>query len=138
LELPDAAAKQHAPPNQGNFRLFVNVLVNGNTVDSIVGEGVVVNSTAIFSVIGNELLQISAANTVVRFNMQIEGNPPSTFVQRCRIIFTRLQWHGGNVGCDGAGRAAFDHQRRRDQHPVVAVALLALGGVVGSIANMLA
>jgi hypothetical protein len=77
----------------GQTSLGVPVLVNGSLVDnSIFGAAQLSNGQAAFSVTGNKLLQISAANTVLGFNVLFQtGLNPSVNVFTCRINFTRLQ-----------------------------------------------
>jgi hypothetical protein len=77
----------------GQISLSVNVLVNGNVVDHAFGGGTFSNRQATFDVIGDSLLQISAANTVVGFNVAFStnGGTPQVFLNGCRIVFTRLQ-----------------------------------------------
>src|SRR5208283_658746 len=78
-------------PTGGAQTLGVNVLVNGNVVDSTFGGAQLVNNGTTFSVIGDTLLQISAANTVVGFNVFFQSNnPPSVGLFGCRVVFTRL------------------------------------------------
>jgi hypothetical protein len=89
-----AIAHQIFAANQSGFAtMFVLVRVNGIQADGIGGAGVLspgsTSSAAILPVIGDVLLQISGANTIVGFEVLI-GNSTSLPVG-CRIIFTRLQ-----------------------------------------------
>jgi hypothetical protein len=78
----------------GTAGFGVQVLVNGTLVDNgVFGEATIGNPETVFQVMGDLLLQISAANAVVRFNAIFSvGNSLLTQVSGgCRIIFTRLQ-----------------------------------------------
>jgi hypothetical protein len=80
------------PGAGGQASLEVNVLVNGNVVDTQGGGGQLSEGKAAFDVIGALLLQISAPNTVVGFNVAFSPNiPQQVFLNGCRIVFTRLQ-----------------------------------------------
>jgi hypothetical protein len=83
------------PPNVGGLAAIqVNVLVNANTFASVLGTAFTIptplNSEALVPVNDNELLPISAANTVVGFNVQFAGTT-SAVLGGCRIIFTQLK-----------------------------------------------
>jgi hypothetical protein len=79
------------PVNVTSFRIFTNVKVNAKTVDSFQADALTVNGAAFFPLTGNALLQITAANTTVGFNAQIQGSATTGVVFGCRIVFTRLQ-----------------------------------------------
>jgi hypothetical protein len=80
-----------APNTIGTSSFNVRVLVNANLVTTFLGEGSIANGKALVPVAGNELLQISAANTVVGFDVEFIQVAISSFVIACNIIFTQLK-----------------------------------------------
>jgi hypothetical protein len=83
----------------GFTAMGVTLRLNGNFFDTINGEGPILpastNSNGVVPLNLNELVQITAANTVVDFTMSFPSfvvSPTTVFLgQSCKIIFTRLQ-----------------------------------------------
>jgi hypothetical protein len=74
--------------------VLVNVVVNGNVVDTIAGHNGIFAGPPSFAhvtVNGNAFLQISAANTVVGFNATFSPASVAVLPDGCQIVFTRLQ-----------------------------------------------
>jgi hypothetical protein len=95
VQLSIAVVGMSLPPTASGFTTTqVSVLVNNTVFDQIFGTSEIFpngpsENVAFPAVNGNELLQITGANTVVGFNVQADGTASLPF--GCRIIFTRLQ-----------------------------------------------
>ena len=74
-------------------RAFMSVGVRANALfEKVAGYEYFGRSlTAIVSVNGNTLLQITGANTVVSFDVEFLAGSSASLQEGCRIIFTRLQ-----------------------------------------------
>jgi hypothetical protein len=97
LQLNVSQVAIQSPDGTGSIAfLRVPVLVNGTEVvtfeeDSLVVQDSTGSGSALFSVTGNKLLQITAANTTVGFNNVQFPADGKAFNTSCNIIFTRLQ-----------------------------------------------